>query len=280
MVQNDPSRPTAVLRQAEEYRARLIAAGFTQASPGPDPVTQERFYRQDTEWTAFAVNLRLMETGVTVVYGYASTAFTRMEGPDALKTWGCLEVTLCEAVHIPFGGDPAPAAARIQALHDAHRGVDRDGVLALAKEKRKAFIASIARRMKPLGFRKTRNNWALVRPDGVEVTLVLQKSMYADGYYFNLEMRPAEAAHFHRCVHTRILLDGEQCLPWQELGEDVLAAYLDGSLLPAVTHLITAPLTDLGRDPAIWAECACDRRQCETCWVAKNCWEANGRPEP
>ncbi len=53
-------------------------------------------------------------------------------------------------------------------------------LLALANEKRNAFIADIAQRMKPLGFRKRGNIWNHKRPDEYEVTLWVQKSLSAD----------------------------------------------------------------------------------------------------
>ncbi len=198
----------------------------------------------------------------------------------ALQQYGCSEISLCESLHIAHGESSAPAEAAIRALYNAHRGIEKDALLALVQEKRKAFIQTIAMRLKPLGFRKVRNNWTYTRDDGYQVLFVLQKSMYTDGYYFNVDIHPAGAAFPRICTDFRLLLEGEERLPWQALGASAMSAFLEEKLLPALHRLAFTPLDALGCDPLIWQECCCRRDLCERCWVEKNVWEAKGLPMP
>ncbi len=273
---NDRPHPEATRAQLAAYRERLIAVGFSEAA-----AASGRFYRADTEWTAFAVNLTGDAFGVDVVYGYASTAFTRMAGDEtSLAQYGCSEINLCKRVRIAHGEDPSHAENAVRALYAAHRGVDKDALLSLVKEKRRAFIQTIAAQLKPLGFRKVRSTWTYTRSDGHQVLFTLQKSMYADRYYFNVDIRPAGAVYPRICADFRVLLADEECLPWQELGEAAMTSFLAEELLPALRHLAFTPLDELGRDPFLWENCCCDRTRCETCWVERNVWEARGMPLP
>lgn len=247
----------------EYFRQALLAAGFSQARQAPG-----NFYRPDAQWTAFAVNLRRREDALTVTFGYASTAFIRFAGDeDALILRGCDEITLCEQAAVRCDADVFVLDQRVRALLEAYRGAGKESLLAAAREKRKAFIALIAAHMKPLGFRKVQNSWKLQRPDGFEVELYLQKSRYADGYYFNLTLRPIGKAWNEICYETRIQRQGEQCLPWQELGEAAMTAFMTDRLMPAVRYLALTPLDKLARDPDIWLQCFCDRTRCDRCWL-------------
>ncbi len=275
--------PDEAVSRLFRCRERLLQSGFMQAEGDEDAANASalHFYRPDTPLTAFAVNLAGDASGVNVVYGYASTAFACMTGDEtALVRHGCSEINLCGRVHIACDADAAEAENAVRALLDAHRGVEKDALLSLVKEKRRAFIQTIAAYLKPLGFRKVRNTWTYSRQDGHQVQFVLQKSMYSDRYYFNVDIRPAGAMYPRICAEFRVLHGEEQCLPWQELGEAAMTAFLEEKLLPALRHLAFAPLDELGRDPFLWDNCCCDRSRCETCWVEKNVWEARKMPMP
>ncbi len=240
----------------DAYRQQLLAAGFHEATRMPG-----RFYRQDTEWTAFALNMREQPNGVALEYGWASTAFTRMDGPNALAEWGCLTINLHEMQHGSV--DPAP----IQALYNAHRGIDKDALLALVTQRRKALIAAVAQRMKPLGFRKKASTWTRPLDETRLLTLHVQKSAYADAFYFNLTITPIAPLAFQAvgCYSERVPLNGEQCLDWQSLGEAAMTAYLDEQLLPALRRLLDTPPQQLCREPGMGT--ACVRERCQRCWL-------------
>lgn len=164
-------------------------------------------------------------------------------------------------------------------MYEAYCAVEKDDLLALAKERRKAFIQQIAVRLKPLGFRKKGNTWMYLR-EGYEIIFSLQKSSYSDLYYFNVGLHREGVPLYGWCYDCRIAPEGEPSgswrLDWQLISPDVLADFLDNRLLPYLRWLIDTPFADLGADPALWSCCNCQRTRCSPCWVQKNLWEASG----
>ena len=68
-----------IIERMETYCAQLLTAGLKE----PDRESRSwhwLFYRPETELTAFAVNLQGREDCIEIVYGFASTAFLRMDG--------------------------------------------------------------------------------------------------------------------------------------------------------------------------------------------------------
>ncbi len=63
-------------------------------------------------------------------------------------------------------------------------------------------------------------------------------------------------------------------MDWQLISPEQLDAFLDGTMLPALTRLMETPLEALGKEPFLWNNCMCKRDKCEACWVEKNLWEA------
>ncbi len=257
------SRPAgASVPLLASYRPLLLAAGFCEAVRMPG-----NFYRRDTEWTAFALNLREKEGMLTAEYGWASTAFVNMDGPDALTDWGCLNINLHERLCIPTDADSVALARRVRALYDAYHGMEKDALLAAVQEKRKAFIAAIAVRMKPLGFRKKASTWTRALDKNRMMTLYVQKSAYSDAFYFNLRIDPIAPLEIQAvgCCDMRVTLKGEQCLDWQSLGEAAMTAFLDEQLLPAVRRWMDASVETLTREGNLRKVCI--RKRCQQCWV-------------
>ncbi len=224
--------PEATLLQLEAYRQRLLTAGFLEGTKWPG-----NFYRMDTEWTAFAVNLKGWEDGVRVEYGFASTAFIRMKGNErALIETGCTPIDLMEQLVLLHEADTVEAESRIQTLYSAHHGIDRETLHARLKALRNAFVAEVAARMKALGFHRKRNTWTTLRPDGLAVELEMQKSLYADGYYFNTRVAT--------CYSDRVYQNEDpasQLLEWQLLSEAERQAFLDDVLVPHMRRLLELP---------------------------------------
>lgn len=259
------------------YRERLLAAGFRE------PVKRQVgwFYKPLTALTAFIVNLHADGGEVRVTYGCASTAFTLMANDgDALVSLGVDddEITLRERLVIRSDVDEAAAAGRIRRMYDRYASVEKDELLALAQEKRKAFIQKIAVRLKPLGFKKKANTWTRTMPESYVLTFQAQKSSYSDRYYFNVFLRREGMAGAGCCYDARIAPVGERngswCMDWQLTPPEEVDAFLDGRVLPELAWLIETPYDVLGDDPALWAGCTCRREACERCWVRRNLWEA------
>src|SRR5699024_9601986 len=74
--------------QLAAYKQQLLHAGFQEAALGQS-TTLGLFYKPCTEQTAFVVDLLGTAHWLEVVYGVASTAFTRLKGnEDSLAKMG------------------------------------------------------------------------------------------------------------------------------------------------------------------------------------------------
>ena len=264
------------LAQLMRYREMLLAAGFHEPTNWQSSSWHWRFCKPLTSLTAFVVNLQGHDDRVEVTYGWASTAFTRMANDgEALTTLGVSddEITLRARLTLREG-EEAPV---IREMYEAFRAVEKDRLLALAQEKRKAFIHEIAVRLKPLGFRKKANTWRREMPRGLTLAFNLRKSGYSDVYYFNIDLRREDVPGLG-CYSCRISTEGcagtNWTMDWQLISPEALSAFLEERLLPHLRWLIDTPYDELGALPACWAHCGCQRTCCESCWVHKNMWEA------
>lgn len=183
---------------AEGYRASLLAAGFSEARwPGEGknigPKNPLRFFRRDTELTAFFVNLEPAGDGLRVFYGFASIAsFIRFKNNEsALWDMGIDESKAALRFWVPIPSEEAEAAAaeQIAAVYKRYQGTEKDALLALSKELRKAWIDRITQRLKPLGFRKKGNEWRKVLPSGHTLYFGADKGSYSDGYNFDVRLQ-------------------------------------------------------------------------------------------
>ena len=271
--ENPKPIPADIREKLENYRTQLLSAGFFEPTRHHSADWHWYFYRPDTDLTAFAVNLRGKDGWLEVTYGLASTAFTRMAGDEnALALYGLsdTDITLRENFLVCDDSDAETLAAQIAGFFSRYRGTEKDALLDLAKEKRKAYITQFAAALKPLGFKKKATTWT--RPlDSFELIFNLQKSAYADEYYYNIRFQPAGSRDYRRCHESRI---SPGTLDWQALTAQELDFFLNRTLLPTLQKFLETPLPELGRDPKIWKCCHCDHSLCPRCWVEKNVWEA------
>ncbi len=270
-----------IRRKMEAYRERLLAANMQEPGKRNLEGCHWMFFKPMTPLTAFIVNLRGLEDRIDILYGYASTAFTRMAGDEnALADWGVDDstVTLREMVPIHGPSDEESAQIRIQQMYERYRHTDKDALLLLAKEKRNAFIQQIAVRLKPLGFKKKANTWKRELEGEYYLMFSLQKSMYSDQYYFNIYIGINGTNHYGDCFYTRVAPCQRFPVDWQILSQEEWLHFLDRELAPALQSMIQTPLEIQGRDPSFWENCYCSRTKCENCWVGKNLWEAKEHP--
>jgi hypothetical protein len=270
--ENPKPIPADVREKLENYRTQLLSAGFLEPTRHHSADWHWYFHRPDTDLTAFAVNLHGKDGWLEVTYGLASTAFTRMAGDENALNWYGLsdpDITLRENFLVCDDSDAETLAAQIAAFFSRYRGTKKDALLDLAREKRKAYIAQFAA-LKPLGFKKKATTWT--RPlDSFELIFNLQKSAYADEYYYNIRFQPVGSRDYRRCHESRI---SPGTLDWQALTARELDFFLTRTLLPTLQKFLETPLPELGRDPKIWKCCHCDHLLCPRCWVEKNVWEA------
>lgn len=185
------------LALAQRYRTALTQAGFSEATwPGEGknlgPKNPLRFYRADTELTAFFVNLEPAGDGVRIFYGFGSTAFTRMKNNEsALTEMGMDESDSTLRFLLPVGTETeeADAQEKIAAVYRQYRGTEKDALMGILKERRKAWLGRITAVLKPLGFKKKGNEWSKVLSSGHTLYFAADKGSYADGYNFDVRLQ-------------------------------------------------------------------------------------------
>lgn len=254
---------------ARSYREELTRAGFSEATWPAEgknlgPKNPLRFYRPDTELTAFFVNLEPAGEGIRIFYGFGSTAFARMKGSEkALLEMGLDESGNTLRFLCPASED---AAEQIAAVYDQYHGTEKDVLLALLKERRKAWIARITAVLKPLGFRKKGNEWSKVLPSGHILHFGAEKGSYSDGYNFDIRLKagPCEVRPGDWCAFAVWELPKDRAIDpfchhnfdWQlNTAEDldmILARFLREYLTPLETQDTDALRTKL----------YCGRKEC------------------
>jgi hypothetical protein len=269
--------PNDIQAKMEQYRAELLAFDMCEPIKRESSSNHWYFYKPMTELTAFIINIIGNEFYVQITYGYASTAFTRMAGDEnALVEWGVSDedITIREKVIICDETDEATARLIIAEMYATYRSTQKDDLLLLAKEKRKAFIQQIQMKLKPLGFKKKANNWTRSLSDTYYLSFNAQKSAFSDEYYFNLYIGKNGTNEYGDCYYTRIAPSGMSPMDWQALNKKEFDFFLEKSVVPELEKIIGTPLAELGKIPSYWTGCHCNHQKCESCWQQKNLWES------
>ena len=255
--------------QMLRYRDQLLEFGMQEAVMWKPSIYQQTWYyfKPATELTAFIINLTGHENALEIVFGYASTAFTRMAGnADALRQLGVSsqDITIRERILLSDGDDDSLVSTQVAAMYRRYQNVEKEDLLFLAKAKRKVFLSQITDRLKPLGFRKKANTWIRPLEGDYVLELNLQKSLYSDEYYYNVSIGG--------CYYSRLTSTESPLVDWQLFPPEEMDAFWETRLFPFFTRVIQTPLAQLGKDPIIWANCNCNRKRCPHCWVAQNRW--------
>lgn len=269
--------PGAIQTKMEQYRKALLSFGMREPSRWESSAWHWRFWKPATEWTAFVVNLSGREDSVEVVFGYASTAFTRFAGDEnALAEWGVSNenITLRQTSLIRDEKDEKTAGIRIAEEYRKHLHTQKEDLLDCAKEKRKAFIQQITLALKQLGFRKKANTWTKPLEGDFYVSFNAQKSAFSDEYYFNVYIGKNGTSAYGDCYSARVAPMGQGALDWQTISEEKFASFLNQTVVPVLEEIIRTPLKALGKKTSYWFGCRCEHRRCDSCWMEKNAWEA------
>lgn len=256
-----------------DYINRLKEFGATQATNKP-----AHFYKLATEKTAFILNIYCHDSAIRIVYGFTSTAFFAMgEGErESFEQFGLddNDCTFRHSVVIANDDDACTARRQIEDFYKQYVTTEKDELLALAKERRKAFLKRIDASLKPLGFKKKGNQWTRALTDGYCLEFYAQKSAFSDQYYFNISMMPIASQGITACYHTRVATTETGLIDWQLMPAEEIQALLDDAVQQEISPLLSTPLSELGQSPKVWTKCTCKRDFCESCWVAHNLWEA------
>lgn len=202
----------------DQYRSELLSAGFTEA-----PEKYGRFYRHNTDKTAFIVNLLDEGYGLTAVYGFTLNSF--MGDSDWFLKNGedseCCK--LRESVFLITGEDNTNAKESIEAFFRTYCNLNKEALLAVCKEKQKAFLSRFAARLKPLGFKKKGATWTKLLLSGYQITFHAQKSAYSDQYYFRFYVDPPTGSGIKlpppECYGGQVSINGNGIFNWQLLSD-------------------------------------------------------------
>ncbi len=266
-----------IREKMEQYRTELLAFEMQEPSKRESSGWHWYFFKPMTELTAFIVNLAGNDHGVELVYGYASTGFTRFPGDEnALNEWGVSDedITIREKFVVHNEVDEKTATSLIADMYNKYSQTQKDALLSYAKEKRKAFIQQISRKLKPLGFKQKANTWTRALSSEYYLMFNAQKSSFSDEYYFNVYIGKNGTNHYGDCYSTRIAPEGMCPLDWQTLHPDAFDSFLDSAAVPMFENIIHTPLSELGKIPSYWSGCLCDHQKCAHCWMEKNLWES------
>lgn len=262
----------------ERYRKQLLDAEMLEPTKRESSDLHWLFYKPVTNLTAFIVNLRGNEDYIEVVYGYASTAFTRTVGDEnALIEWGVSDedITIREKVTICDENDEEAGKSKIKEMYSKYLEVNKNELLACAKEKRKEFIQKIAAKLKPLGFKKKANTWIRALESDYYVMFDAQKSAFSDEYYFNIYIGKNGTNDYGDCYYTRVAPNDMCPMDWQAITTEEFEFFLERTVIPSLNQIVQIPLHKLGKLPSFWSGCSCNHQKCNQCWMQKNLWETN-----
>lgn len=262
----------------DSYISALKKAGLIQATNKP-----EHFYKLTTEKTAFILNIYHTDNQIRIVYGFTSTAFFAFGEGDRkyFEQFGTSDddCTLRYAVEIYNDDDADAAMKQIDEFYYKYHNIEKDELLAIAKERRKEFILQIASLLKPLKFKKKGNTWTRSLAEDYYVEFNAQKSSFSDQYYFNISIAPVARKGPFGCYYTRIDAPGTNIFDWQLMPTDEMQTLLVNAIQKLILPILNTPLTELGQKSWLWKQCSCKLDSCENCWVAHNLWEAKEMEE-
>lgn len=94
-------------------------------------------------------------------------------------------------------------------------------------------------------------------------------------YYFDVSIYHKDIP-FPHCYGTHINTNGRYVHNWQLMTDEEIDGLLNHVIEKILIPIIDTPFAELGGKVEIWQGCTCSREKCNTCWVQKNLWEANG----
>jgi hypothetical protein len=244
------------------FKKALLKAGLKEAAYDH---RQFHFYRYTTQKSAFVINLRDVDNCIQIIYG-----FTTIPEDEHFKNYGASEndIKLRFKAVISNEGDEAAAKAVIENVYSKYSNCSKDEILALKKQLQNEFLQKIAKRLKPLGFKKKGAKWTKTLENDFVLEFEAQKSQWSDEYYFNIYIYHVNVK-FPRCFDMRIATNGTQLHNWQLMSEEDIKCLLDNAT-DILTPIINTPLSELGNSENVQKNRYCSGNKCDVCWVKKN----------
>ncbi len=241
-----------------EYKRTLLDANFKEATKNPND-----FYRKATEKTAFIVNLKYLTDGIGIVYGFCSTASLRDQYAEAfLAEYGKNDDECNLRFFVKIGAEISDSEAKkmIDVCYRTYALTEKDILLEIVKEKRKAFVTNVTSFLKPLGFRKKGNSWKKSLSTDIGLGLVLDKNPYTDLYYFEVDVSGASWYHGRRMIHVRdaamfdYIAEPNAQFDWQLQSEKELTAVLEKIYANVFSPLMKAIPPSLGEEQGFYTK--------------------------
>lgn len=200
-----------------------MSGGFSEAKQ-----RRGHFFYQTTEKTAFVLNLDDEEFCVTAVYGFTVI-------PTGAEEWFAdygVDSDTCHARNILCIWDEESENEAKQTVSDfyhQYQNSSKEEILALKKEREKAFLLHFAVALKPLGFKKKRTKWTKELENGQALSFEAQKSAYSDQYYFNVTVHSV-SDFYERSSYERVILVDCDIYNWQLMTEEQIENLIQCSL--------------------------------------------------
>jgi hypothetical protein len=217
------------------YKQMLFAKGFSEAKK-----KSGRFFRQATEQTAFVVNLEDDgENCATILYGFASTAY--MIGDEEWFSNHGSDAEECQVRNICCIYDENTEnenGESILQFYNQYKDYSKAEILAVKKERQKAFLAHFARALKPLGFKKKGTRWSRTIDGERTLSFDAQKSAYSDQYYFNITIHnPSD--YYSAFSHERVVMCGRNIYNWQLMTDEQIENLIEFTLKTYIEPILS-----------------------------------------
>jgi len=220
-----------------------------------------RFWDRTPDGFAYVLNLLPQEEELLIEAGFLfPTDWDFVASLGARDT--SIRLRIIRRVHTE---DALHAAlAEVDALRNRWYNATREELKAHIAALQKAFLQRITAKLKPLGFRKKATNWTYPRGDGYEVVWNAQKSLYSDGYYFNLYLHRVGMRELYGCIDTRPM---DKLLDWQTIPSEEFDEMLRAVIETRIRPLMTLPLSEIAQNPTLFGKpFLCEPRRCADCW--------------
>ncbi len=229
------------------------------------------FFKEISDYTAFAINIHDLGTHLSVICGLCSTkdveegtivAHFKQLGADTDS------INLRYVYHIYNDSDVEKIGREIKSIYDRCRDISKNELLETVRELRKNFFNQIHPLFKPLGFNKKGSKWyKLLSPD-LQLVFHAQKERFGEKYYFYYYIEPTNKENCNY-YYAADIGDRSKKFDWQLDPIEEILNYITNEILTEIKVIIDTPLDNLKKLPYFsncWLTCP---KKCSNCWVVK-----------
>ncbi|MBQ3066815.1 MAG: hypothetical protein IJD18_02180 [Clostridia bacterium] len=259
------SNPSA-RNQLTAFTTKFVETCNTLQQNGFVPTqTSGMFYKYVTSETAFVVNVRDYGTHLGVVYGFTTTSHDK-EYKQYFEHNGKDDddITLRQIATFCTEQEQLQANKCIQQFFQQYAHLNKTELLAVSKEKRKAFFGCINDLLKPLQLKKKGNTWSAVVNNAVTLRVYLDKSTYSDVYRIYLFVNSVENSA-RTCSNKNYAYKNCYTLNWQLVDMQDLQLFLQQTLVQDVISIMNLPASKWTAKASDGWYFICDKTRCNNC---------------